>query len=1233
MVFNTRRVKDNNDIYVLIFYLNPYCYINNQKPQRSAWEEMRSFLYVTCNLFYLYGNLRKGKPMIKTKHLISILLTFFSVLALLTPVTVNAAEITQLADINCPKDSILSPQGDILYVGSYCDGMMYAIHAAESMVTVKNTLFIGFEPTALAVSSDGKRLYVSGIASGSIIVIDTELMEIIKTFDIISPLRIAVDPTGKRIFFLSNDTGNVIAVDAETLEITGAVNIGAAPADIVVSNDGRLVYAAEKSEPRLFVIDAETLEIKRKASLETPPIRLRLSPDGSRLAVSFDIPSTTMSVPSDYGRLFDTSTLNIVGDKFGAKDIYFTKDGRAMYCIGSSSYMYTGTNVSVKKIILADGTVEQMVNTQNIPGGNLKTDMNEKIIYLSGYTYIDVRDAASFNRVDSIEVSSKYLEVSPVVPGRIFAYDTKGFYVVDAQSAYYLLNGPKEVASGEKWLYTATPVISSVESKRFLSGAPGVLSVDASSGFASGLNTGVSVLAVTDNMSGNILTEADVQVFDKSFLSMAYLSDPTRAVTYNVVSNTVYALASRSITFIDAESLQQNNINEKTLSSLFIEKILYEDSLNRIYAICTGTLDKTGVTMLIVIDGRTGHVIREIPFEEHALYEMILSPDKSRLILLGGFDGLAKTVDTETFAVTDIPGLPESFLTASQGYSGGMFYILSMKKLYKINAETSTVVSETSIDLSRVQYPDNMRAMAIASENKMLISISENRVLLPVENYVLDIDVDKGAVTAEIDIPNADNEFSSMDISTDKTYVCIGYRNWSTEALVACINTKTRSVATSVLFEYVKIRHMLIDNKRNVVYAILMSNNRKNFELVVFDMKTLTIIRREKIYHDPGYLALDAEGKRLFIACGYGVMIFSTEDGILPPQTPEYNVNGLNGHLTQWKRSRLNGWTGIDLTEAAGSGMTISGEPFPLKTKTAEYVFARSSSNRLFIWKQSYNGGWSARDLSEETGGILISGDPFAAVNEDDAGVKVLHVFAVDDGKHVREWWAVRDDEFHAEDLTVTDGGRQADGRPAYIYEHGVQHVMARDLNGRLVEWWWTADSGWHLEDISAATGFGGKIAGDPVYVYEDGVQNVYVRSDDNRLLEFQWTMDSGWRMEDLTASVGGAEITGNVAYTRIGSDRHIFARSKESALLEWWGTSSTQWHLENISAVLNGAHTLSADPIYSRINGAQYIYADGGADNPMLISWTAESGWGAMPMEPFYLRPTSAENAGWSFP
>jgi YVTN family beta-propeller protein len=163
-----------------------------------------------------------------------------------------------------------------VYVTNERSGTLSVIEEPGARVT--QTLALGKRPRGLKLSPDGKLLYVA--LSGSppagpnvdpatlppadrdadgIGVVDLAQMKLLRILRGVSdPEQLAVSADGKRLYIASEDTGQAIVFDAADGRQLAALKVGDEPEGVTLSPDGRHVYMTSESDHQVTVIDTAT---------------------------------------------------------------------------------------------------------------------------------------------------------------------------------------------------------------------------------------------------------------------------------------------------------------------------------------------------------------------------------------------------------------------------------------------------------------------------------------------------------------------------------------------------------------------------------------------------------------------------------------------------------------------------------------------------------------------------------------------------------------------------------------------------------------------------------------------------------------------------------------------------------------------------------------------------------------------------------------------------------------
>ena len=210
---------------------------------------------------------------------------------------------------------------------------------SELINTVNINVHVGQYPYGIAVSPDGKKVYVGNLGDGTVSVIDTKTHTVTYTINLSGTPNIQVaSPDGK--IYLANHDGiskgdlrnAVLILNATNFRCIGAIRVGINPSGVAISQDGKKVYVANMGSNNISVIDTATNNVIATVNVGSKPNVIKVSSDGKELYVK--------NAGADNFSIIDTATNNaIVTDNIGKKPtgVALSPDGKKLYVTNSES--------------------------------------------------------------------------------------------------------------------------------------------------------------------------------------------------------------------------------------------------------------------------------------------------------------------------------------------------------------------------------------------------------------------------------------------------------------------------------------------------------------------------------------------------------------------------------------------------------------------------------------------------------------------------------------------------------------------------------------------------------------------------------------------------------------------------------------------------------------------------------------------------------------------------------
>ncbi|MDR3402159.1 MAG: bifunctional YncE family protein/alkaline phosphatase family protein [Chthoniobacter sp.] len=187
-----------------------------------------------------------------------------------------------------PLKMIIAPDGKVAV--AVCAGFSKPGLAVVSLADQKVAQFVDLPHTwnGLCFANDGKRLFVSGGASGVVYVFSyqkgrVEPLPEVKLEKEGVPLfiaGIAVQPATGRLYVCNEANNEVWVLNAETLAVEHTIAVGEHPHTCVFGADSRYLYVSDWGSRAVTVVDTKTSLRLRDLSVGIRPNDMALSPDG-----------------------------------------------------------------------------------------------------------------------------------------------------------------------------------------------------------------------------------------------------------------------------------------------------------------------------------------------------------------------------------------------------------------------------------------------------------------------------------------------------------------------------------------------------------------------------------------------------------------------------------------------------------------------------------------------------------------------------------------------------------------------------------------------------------------------------------------------------------------------------------------------------------------------------------------------------------------------------------------
>ena len=167
-----------------------------------------------------------------------------------------------------------------------------------------------YSPFNMAVSNDGKRLYVVAQDMNELMIVDAENSKVLNSIKVgLHPHSVILHKSGKIAFVSNQWSDNVSVIDLLESKVIDTLKTGNGPSGIALSANEKFLYAVNTFGSDLSIIDLTTKEEIKRLTTGNNPTGTALSPDGKVLFVTSRRPNFTI-----YGAPL-ISDLTLVNDR------------------------------------------------------------------------------------------------------------------------------------------------------------------------------------------------------------------------------------------------------------------------------------------------------------------------------------------------------------------------------------------------------------------------------------------------------------------------------------------------------------------------------------------------------------------------------------------------------------------------------------------------------------------------------------------------------------------------------------------------------------------------------------------------------------------------------------------------------------------------------------------------------------------------------------------------------
>jgi len=198
-------------------------------------------------------------------------------------------------------------------VATGADGRAYVTVASNAVVIVDTvaakiaaTVDVDGEPSALAVTPDGRRAYAVDLRGEAVAVVDTAQGKQQRRIPLGTMQRPSQRPAavvsadGQRVFVGESGRDHLVVIRTDTDRIEKDLGLDFHPVDVGVSSDGRFVFVVGCRlacvDGTLLIVETQGFSTVRRIDLPSVPTGMVVTPDGRRAYVAHGRDGTVSSI-------------------------------------------------------------------------------------------------------------------------------------------------------------------------------------------------------------------------------------------------------------------------------------------------------------------------------------------------------------------------------------------------------------------------------------------------------------------------------------------------------------------------------------------------------------------------------------------------------------------------------------------------------------------------------------------------------------------------------------------------------------------------------------------------------------------------------------------------------------------------------------------------------------------------------------------------------------------------